>query len=104
MRMDRALAGVASLMLVAGLVAACDEPEPTWAYRLSVLNEGDEERPDASVDREAAEAEFQRVLDCVLASYPDETEESVADSMYHGWGLSPKDVTLLEWGQALCPD
>lgn len=52
----------------------------------------------------SAQDEFQRILDCVIASGIEggETEEEVGDVLVASWEESAQRETLLEWAQAFC--
>ena len=91
---------LASLLLVAPscetdetVTGGVDPADYTTAEKLAVIHGDIGTAP-----------EFQRVIDCIMASGIEgaETEEQVGDTLYASWEQSGKQDTLLEWAQAFC--
>jgi hypothetical protein len=70
-----------------------DLTEESVAYKLAALH-GDL----------GTEAEFQRIIDCIMASGIEgaETEEKEGDTLYASWEQSSQQDSLLEWARAFC--
>lgn len=79
---------------------------PTVAQMLARVNAYDSGHMDLDTDQKAAEAEFQRILDCIVKAYAGTanavTEQQAGDTLYKGWSVSGKGDTLLSFAQAFC--